>query len=182
MLAKAKGDALIEGLLDPTITNGSENGKEQEEKYMLTLDELEEYIVLTADQIVTHSNSIFEKPDSIEQAKEFVNLYAISPPSTVGAVVLTHLPSKITVTGIDIAQINFNPSVASAPGGVDLIDRLLKDGQPVLSCAGGLMVEHPFVREHIDGIDGTEDGVMGLRKDLVLRLLKELKGKLDELA
>ena len=40
------------------------------------------------------------------------------------------------------------------------------------------MVEHPLVKEHIDVIDGTEDSVMGLSKDLVLRLLGELKDRL----
>ena len=56
----------------------------------------------------------------------------------------------------------------------ELVDRLLQEDAPILSCAGGLMVEHPLVREHIDRIDGAEDSVMGLSKDLVERLLDEL--------
>jgi len=189
LLANAKNDALVEGLLDPNITNGSDDPDETHEKYNLTLPpDLEESmkeegcILLTADQVVTHSKSILEKPDSIQQAKEFVKRYADEPPSTVGAVVLTHLPSKISVSGVDISTIRFKPSVADTDSEKCLIDRLLEDGAPVLSCAGGLMVEHPFVVEHIEGIDGTQDGVMGLSKDLVLRLLKELKRRLaDEL-
>ena len=42
------------------------------------------------------------------------------------------------------------------------------------------MVEHPFVIEHIEGIDGTQDGVMGLSKNLVMNLLAELKVKIDD--
>jgi len=137
-----------------------------------------EWIVLTADQVVTHSNSILEKPSDIKQAKEFVSKYAASPPSTVGSVILTHFPSKISVSGVDISTIHFKPSLGEEYG--ELIDRLLEDGAPVLSCAGGLMVEHPFVVEFIDRIDGTQDGVMGLSKDLVLRLLKELKEELEK--
>ena len=53
-------------------------------------------------------------------------------------------------------------------------------GEPVLSCAGGLMVEHPAVKEYITGMDGTEDSVMGLSKALVLRLLDELAALLQE--
>ena len=41
------------------------------------------------------------------------------------------------------------------------------------------MVTHEFVKEYIDFIDGSEDGVMGLSKDLVLRLLGELKEELE---
>jgi septum formation protein len=133
------------------------------------------WVILTGDQVVTCNGCILEKPESIEQAKEFVSSYAQHPPSTVGSCVLTHLPSGIQVSGVDTATINFSNKIPS-----DLIDRLLEDGAPVLSCAGGLMVEHPLVKEHIERIDGTEDSVMGLSKELVLQLLKELSDKLKE--
>ncbi len=35
------------------------------------------------------------------------------------------------------------------------------------------------MKEFIVGIDGTEDSVMGLSKELVLKLLEELKEKLE---
>jgi septum formation protein len=133
------------------------------------------WIVLTGDQVVTCNGEILEKPESIEQARDFVARYAHHPPSTVGSCVLTHLPSGVTVSGVDRATIHFLNTIPA-----DLIDRLVKDDEPVLSCAGGLMVEHPLVREYIQSIDGTEDSVMGLSKDLVLRLLKELSVKLKE--
>jgi len=184
-LAKAKSQALISALLDPKITNGNDDNdndgtrRSLEDKYEMTLTPKlqEECIVLTADQVVTHSNSILEKPDDIKQAKEFVSKYASSPPSTVGSVVLTHLPSNISVSGVDTSTIYFKANLGEEYG--QLVDRLLEDGAPILSCAGGLMIEHPFVVEFIERIDGTQDGVMGLSKDLVLRLLKELKEKLE---
>lgn len=133
-----------------------------------------ECVVLTADQVVTHDGSVLEKPDSIDEARRFVGGYASCPPATVGAVVLTHFPSGVRTSGVDSSTINFRPTVAEG----DLVGRLVEDGAPVLSCAGGLMVEHPLVREHVVGIDGTEDSVMGLSKELVLRLLAELRDKL----
>eukprot|EP00553_Chaetoceros_curvisetus_P003078 CAMPEP_0204611960 /NCGR_PEP_ID=MMETSP0717-20131115/74_1 /ASSEMBLY_ACC=CAM_ASM_000666 /TAXON_ID=230516 /ORGANISM="Chaetoceros curvisetus" /LENGTH=264 /DNA_ID=CAMNT_0051623837 /DNA_START=192 /DNA_END=986 /DNA_ORIENTATION=+ len=191
-LARAKGEYLIQGLLDNDNNGGDSVGKEEsvmEEKFNLNIDALgmKEYIVLTADQVVTCNNSILEKPDSINQAKSFVKKYGTSPPSTVGAVMLTHLPSGISVSGVDTAQINFSQKLSkddcNEDGKVgladDLIDRLVENGAPVMSCAGGLMVEHPFVKEFIVGIDGTEDSVMGLSKELVLKLLEELKEKLE---
>jgi septum formation protein len=133
------------------------------------------WIVLSGDQVVTHNGDILEKPLDVDEARSFVTRYAFSPPSTVGAVCLTHVPSGIQVSGVDSATIVFRPSVADA----NLVDRLLGEGAPILSCAGGLMVEHPLVREHVERIDGTEDSVMGLSKDLVLELLREMRHKLS---
>ena len=134
-----------------------------------------EWIVLTGDQVVTHDGNVLEKPESIEEAKRFVKGYGKSPCSTVGSCVLHHLPSNIQVSGVDTATIHFKPSING-----ELVDRMLEEDAPILSCAGGLMIEHPLVREHVDRIDGTEDSVMGLSKELVARLLDELKEKLDE--
>lgn len=133
-----------------------------------------DWVVLTGDQVVTWEGNILEKPESIEEAKQFVQGYGKSPCSTVGSCVLTHLPTGITVKGVDTAIIHFKPTING-----DLVDKMLAENAPILSCAGGLMIEHPLVREHIDRIEGTEDSVMGLSKDLVKRLLDELKDKLD---
>jgi septum formation protein len=135
-------------------------------------------IVLTGDQVVMCEGQILEKPDSIEQAREFVNSYATAPPSTVQSCILRHLPSGITVHGTDTATVYFQSSIADS--NTRLVDRLVGENEPVLSCAGGIMVEHPYVREHIDHIEGTEDSVMGLSKDLVHGLLVELASKLRE--
>ena len=134
-----------------------------------------EWIVLTGDQVVTCNGKILEKPDTIEEAREFVASYRAHAPSTVGSCVLTHLPTGIQVSGVDTATIYFSASIPT-----DLVDRLVELGEPILSCAGGLMIEHPLTKEHLQRIDGTEDSVMGLSKNLVLRLLQELKTKLDD--
>jgi septum formation protein len=163
LLAKAKMDHLINEIQAGNCHNDLPSG----------FTSSDEWVVLTGDQVVTHAGNILEKPDSVEQAKEFVTGYASSPCSTVGSCVLTHLPSGIQVSGVDTATIHFKPTITG-----DIIDNLLKEDAPVLSCAGGLMIEHPLTREHIDRIDGTEDSVMGLSKDLVTRLLGELRQKL----
>jgi len=133
------------------------------------------WIVLTGDQVVTCNGAILEKPESIEEARDFVARYARHPPSTVGSCVLRHEPSGVTVAGVDTATIHFASNIPA-----NLIDSLIKDDAPVLSCAGGLMVEHPLVKQYIERIDGTEDSVMGLSKDLVLRLLQELAVELKK--
>jgi septum formation protein len=133
-----------------------------------------EWIVLTGDQVVTCNGAILEKPTGPDEARAMVAQYAKFPPSTVGSVVVSHYPSGVQVDGVDTATIYFSPTVSG-----DLVDQLLAEDAPVLSCAGGLMVEHPRVREHLVRIDGTEDSVMGLSKELVLRLLGDLREALD---
>ena len=130
-------------------------------------------IILTGDQVVTCDGDILEKPESVDEAREFVSKYGSTPPSTVGSCVLTHLPSGVQVSGVDTATIHFKANTPAS-----LVDTLVAEDAPVMSCAGGLMVEHPAVKEYITRIDGTEDSVMGLSKDLVLRLLDELVEKL----
>lgn len=170
-VARAKMDSLISDMA---------NGKCNDE---LPTHE-GEYVVLTGDQVITCNNIILEKPQSIQEAKQFVQMYASDPPSTVGSVILTHYPSGATVQGTDRATIYFRETVAhiDPATSMDLVDRMLNDDAPILSCAGGLMIEHPFVREHVDKIDGTEDSVMGLSKLLVERLLGELRLKLNDMS
>eukprot|EP00551_Chaetoceros_affinis_P009231 CAMPEP_0203683000 /NCGR_PEP_ID=MMETSP0090-20130426/47294_1 /ASSEMBLY_ACC=CAM_ASM_001088 /TAXON_ID=426623 /ORGANISM="Chaetoceros affinis, Strain CCMP159" /LENGTH=273 /DNA_ID=CAMNT_0050552121 /DNA_START=785 /DNA_END=1606 /DNA_ORIENTATION=+ len=190
-LAKAKADALVQGILDSNSNNhhkdenandNDDNDNDQDDKFNLKLPNYDqhssEYIILTADQVVTCNNNILEKPKSIEESHEFICQYGTHPPKTVGSVVLTHLPSRKSVCGVDVSTIYFNKRLGEESEYRQLVERLLGDGAPILSCAGGLMVEHPFVEEYIERIDGSVDGVMGLSKDLVCRLLEELKGEI----
>lgn len=169
LLGNAKMDRLVQEL--------QENDPQD-----LPDSQTEGWVVLTGDQVVTCGGKILEKPESEQEAKEFVASYAQNPPSTVGSCVLYHHPSGIRVEGVDTATIHFNAESLGNGGSDKLIDTLIEQGEPVMSCAGGLMVEHPLTKHHIDRIDGTEDSVMGLSKDLVLRLLQELADKLAEKA
>lgn len=78
-----------------------------------------------------------------------------------------------TVEGLDTAFIHFTPIPEPT------VDQLLAEGD-CLYCAGGLMVEHRLVVPHVTRIDGTQDSVMGLSKLLVMRLLLQAAGMLQE--
>ena len=122
-LAKAKASHLIDGILNHA--NDAERADVD-----LRLPEREEgYVVLTADQVVTHDDVILEKPNTVEEARRFVEGYALSPPSTVGSCVLTHIPSLIQVAGVDTATVYFSETVASSR----LVERLLEENAPILS-------------------------------------------------
>jgi septum formation protein len=53
-----------------------------------------------------------------------------------------------------------------------VVEALIEEGD-VMWCAGGLMVEHPLVAPLVKKMVGPIDSVMGLPKDLLLRLLLE---------
>jgi septum formation protein len=135
-----------------------------------------ECIVLTADQVVTCNGRILEKPDNVDQAKEFAAQYGLSPCSTVGAVVLEHWPSRIRVGGVHTATVHFDRRLCHEAGAV--VDQLVEAAAPILSCAGGLMIEHPITRSYVTRMDGGEDSIMGLCKETVRTLLAEMRTKL----
>ena len=129
--------------------------------------------ILTADQVVVCAGKILEKPESLDEAKAFASMYAISPASTHGAMVLTHLPSKLQFTATDTATVRFSESLLQEADSL-----VAKLGDECLSCAGGMMVENEHVSKYITSIDGDIDSVMGLSKKNVLELLSRMGDKL----
>lgn len=133
-------------------------------------DQPENGLLITCDQVVVHDNKILEKPESEEECRAFIRGYRPGHPcSTVGSVVVTNLASGKSCEAIDTSHVHFN----AIPH--ETIEALIADGQ-CMWCAGGLMVEHPLVVRYVERIDGTEDGVKGLSKKLVMDLLLEASG------
>lgn len=125
-------------------------------------------ILLTADQVVTCNGKILEKPLNIEEFRGFVSEYSIFPCRTVGSVVLTDTATGRRVQGVDTATIYLRPLPQ------ETVEALISEGG-IFYCAGGLMIENPLVEPHIDRVEGTLDSVMGLSKELVQRLMQELR-------
>ena len=124
-------------------------------------------LLITCDQVVVHDDRILEKPESEEECRAFIRGYRPSfPCSTVGSVVVTNLASGKSYEAIDTSYVHFK----AIPE--ETIDALIADGQ-CMWCAGGLMVENPLVVPYVDKIVGTEDGVKGLSKKIVMDLLLE---------
>lgn len=132
-----------------------------------------EWVIMTADQVVTCQGRILEKPDSIAQAKEFVTQYGKHACSTVGCVVLAHYPSRTSISGIHTATVHFLPTLTEEVAS-KMIDTLIEQNEPILSCAGGLMIEHPLTQQYVDRIEGNTDSVMGLCPQTVRRLFRGL--------
>ena len=122
--------------------------------------------LLTADQVVVCGSTILEKPESADEARQFIARYAVVPPRTVGSCVITDPLSGEQFCAVDEASVFFEPIPA------ETVTALIEEGE-IFYCAGGLMVEHPLVQPHIVRMDGAMDSIMGLCKATVLRLLAE---------
>lgn len=123
-----------------------------------------EGLLVTCDQVVTHSGNVLEKPTSREEAERFIDGYGQAPASTVGATVVSDLRTGLQLEDVDVCHIHFSPIPASTRAA------LIDEGE-VFYCAGGLMVEHPLVTPHVTRMEGTQDAVMGLSMATVMRLL-----------
>jgi septum formation protein len=147
-------------------------------------------IILTADQVVTHPLvGILEKPNSLTQAADFFDAYVRHPEvTTVGSIRLTHWPSRKFVSKTFKGVVNFDEvkirnkiekkeTVADGIGDNELLNRLVAAGAPLLSCAGGLIIEHPVTQQYVSSVEGGEDSVMGLSKET----LRQAFGEMDEL-
>ncbi len=129
-------------------------------------------MVITADQIVLYKQQIREKPESEEQAIEFLSSYSEDSVMTVSAVVVTHYPSGMQASNIDLATVYWKYIDD------DVVRRVVAKGQ-VFQAAGGFCTEDPELNALIKGIDGTMDSVHGLPVVLTERLINEVMIKCD---
>jgi septum formation protein len=153
-----------------------------------------DHILITTDQIITFEGNVLEKPLDAAEARAFLSGYSHKSCSTVGSIVLTRLldgkrvevmlfykfyilkrvlisyimPALTHVTqGVDVSTINFK---AVPP---DTIEALIAQGDVYYS-AGALLVESPLMTPCVHSIDGSVDGVLGLSKRLLERLLEDM--------
>lgn len=126
-----------------------------------------EKIILTADQIVLYRSEIREKPETVEEAREYLHSYSGSSVATISAVVITHFPSLEQRVGIDVATIIWD----TIPD--DVIERVIARGE-IFSSAGGFRIEDPDLNPLLIDIDGSIDSVYGMPLKLTMDLLCEV--------
>ncbi len=122
--------------------------------------------LLTGDQVVFHDGRILEKPQDADEVRRNMISFSKSPVSTVGSAVLTHIWDGWQVSGVFRATVVFRPFDEAT------IDAMCKE-EEVMWCCGGLVVEHNLVQPFISTIEGTMDSILGLSKEVVLRLFKQ---------
>eukprot|EP00199_Chlamydomonas_sp_CCMP681_P005776 CAMPEP_0119107900 /NCGR_PEP_ID=MMETSP1180-20130426/12269_1 /TAXON_ID=3052 ORGANISM="Chlamydomonas cf sp, Strain CCMP681" /NCGR_SAMPLE_ID=MMETSP1180 /ASSEMBLY_ACC=CAM_ASM_000741 /LENGTH=231 /DNA_ID=CAMNT_0007093449 /DNA_START=97 /DNA_END=792 /DNA_ORIENTATION=- len=125
--------------------------------------------LITCDQVVVHEGIILEKPESLDEARSFIQGYGRAPCATVGSILCTNFSTGQTFECVDEARIHFTPFPEA------IIAQILAQGE-CMYCAGGLKIEDPLVVPQVICIEGTEDTVMGMSKLLVMQLLLQAAG------
>ena len=127
----------------------------------------ESVILITADTVVTCNNKIREKASTPQEAGNFLREYGTHPLQTVSAVVVTNTQTRMRRDGVDIATVWFR----SIPE--EMIARMIARDD-ICSFAGAFAYQDPLQKSFIDRIEGEEESILGLPKQLTLDLLKEI--------
>ena len=142
-LARAKADALLPRITEPAL-------------------------LITSDQVVVYEGVIREKPESREQAIEFLESYREHPARCVTSVVVTNTATGARACGTDIAFIYFSWWYPEP-----VIAEYVDSGDPFLH-AGGFDHEHPMVAPWLLKIEGEKDSVTGLPWKLTQELMRQV--------
>lgn len=124
----------------------------------------EEALLITSDQVVYCNNQIIEKPENIEEARYFLDLFTKFKAQTFTAILVTNTANKQQFGDVDIAEIKI------APIPQDIIDILVQQDY-ILNYAGGFSINDPLFIPYIEQIVGDPDSISGLPKSLVNELL-----------
>jgi len=117
----------------------------------------EDAILITSDQIVLFDGSVREKPDGIQQAREFIESYSHQTATIINAIVVTDMKTGHQVHNVDTAQVTFGKVSA------DMVT------DKTFTSAGG-------ITEHLGyTVVGDTETVLGLST----RVLKELLLKMN---
>lgn len=123
-------------------------------------------ILITADQVVVCNGEIREKPENEKMAREYLESYGRYPAETYSAVMVTNIATGKKIKDIDIARVHFNLIPKEA------VDEVIRKGD-IFRMAGGLAIEDDMLGSYIEMIEGTIDSVLGLPKEMTLRLIRK---------
>jgi len=124
-------------------------------------------VLITSDQVVISGGRVLEKPRDEAEAREFIRRASDEPSSTVTAVMAVNTATGKTASGVDVANIWFDPVPE------DIVDKIICKGD-VYTCAGAIETTDPVIRPYVRRIDGDIDSVIGLPKKLTRKLIEEV--------
>ncbi|MDP2631594.1 MAG: Maf family protein [Candidatus Uhrbacteria bacterium] len=139
-LAHAKADAILSKIIDPAI-------------------------LVTADQVTVWNGEIREKPESPEQARQWLSEYHGMPLEIINGLVVVNTETGKRAEGIDVSNIYFKQISAEA------IEQAIEDGR-ILACAGAMRVEDKPLSDFVTQMEGTFDSTSGMPLALTRRLME----------
>ncbi len=123
-------------------------------------------VLVTADTVVIWRDEVREKPKDKEEAIAFLRGYNEAPAEVVTGIVVTNLANGKTETALGVSTVHFKRHSEEE------IAEWVADGH-VLNYAGAFTL---LDDGHHEKIDGTIDGILGLPKDLALKMINEVSG------
>ena len=125
------------------------------------------YLICT-DQVALCDNKIREKPETIEQAREYIHSYSeeSKPVETCSGVVVVHVASGVRTQGVFYNKVWYNRIPES------VVEEIV-NGKVVYTCCGGFSVDCPVMGKWVKTIEGGVDGVMGMPLGLLEDLFKQ---------
>lgn len=125
-------------------------------------------ILITADQVVAWKNEIREKPQDEQEERYFLQTYHEAPAEIINGVVVTNTATGKRVYAGDSNTVYFKKFPEEA------IEQFVKE-EAVYKRAGGLAIHDAMAERYTEKIEGSFDSIMGLPKELVERLMKEVQ-------
>lgn len=125
-------------------------------------------IIIAGDTIVLWNEQVREKPETRDQAREFIKSYSEHP-----AIVINCVVSLNTETG---QRREFVTAMHSwyLPIPEDILDLLVMSDDTMHTC-GAFLFEHPLMQKFMIHTDGSEDIAFGLPRRVVKEILESEK-------
>ena len=124
---------------------------------------------VTSDQVALYKGEVREKPDTEEEAFQYLSDYSDSTVSTVSGIVVADVRRSLQAEGTWWTSTAF--STIS-----DEVKRRVIARKYVMSCAGGFVVEDEELASLRSFVQGTQEEVQGMSVSVFAKLLAELEG------
>lgn len=142
-LGRAKADALLQRILEPAL-------------------------LVTSDHVLFFRNEILEKPDSMEQAREWMRAFQGNEVVGYTSVVVTNTVTGKRADGVTTAHIQF----ATIPE--EVLEEYLRVAD-VMGAAGALRVQFDIIKPYYTITSGTFDTMMALNKEFTQQFIQEVQ-------
>lgn len=125
-------------------------------------------VIIVSDQLVLHMNLVRDKPENYRQAYDFLSTCHKGTQIVVTAVCVIDTKTKIFLTDIDVATIEFE----EIPDSVIL--KYLGTSDTFFR-VGGFNHRHRLLKPYIKNIRGSDDSLIGMPLGVISNLLKKVK-------
>lgn len=124
-------------------------------------------ILITADTVVMQNGELHEKPSSIDQARKWLKSFHESPLSVVSAMVVFNTQTKVMVEEKFQSKVFYKQILEND------VETMLTNVN-IFNWAGAFGIQDPLQSSYITKIEGDRSNVLGLDKETLMRLTKNL--------